>query len=310
MRLVGPLVKSTATLVLLVVILRQIDVRDVMTRVGALQAGGVGLAAVLLAVQLWVHAWRWRQTLVRVYGIAVPMADLARCLGAGHLYGQLLPASVGLDVVRGGLLARRIGLTTASMAVVVDRISGLVALLVLIAMLLPALWLRLPGDDRVLALGGVAGVALLGLAALAVLQGRGAWRWLPEDFRRLLERTQAARAALRNGRNAGVLLSGGLAVQLLSVALVYVLAHAIAVPLPAGDALLIVPPALLIAALPLSIGGWGVREVALATAFTLVGLPMADGVAVSVLFGLTAPALGLAYGLFVLMARLRIARPA
>ncbi|AMN43428.1 lysylphosphatidylglycerol synthase domain-containing protein [Rhodoplanes sp. Z2-YC6860] len=52
-----------------------------------------------------------------------------------------------------------------------------------------------------------------------------------------------------------------------------------------GDAFLLVLPVMLIATIPVSIAGWGVRESALVMAFSYAGLPAADGLVVSVLLG-------------------------
>ncbi len=51
------------------------------------------------------------------------------------------------------------------------------------------------------------------------------------------------------------------------------------------EALLIVPTVLVVSSLPVSIGGWGVREAGLAGGFALLGLPPSVAVATSVLFG-------------------------
>jgi uncharacterized membrane protein YbhN (UPF0104 family) len=53
-----------------------------------------------------------------------------------------------------------------------------------------------------------------------------------------------------------------------------------------------VPPALLVSALPISFGGWGVREGALVAAFSLVHADPAAVAATSVMFGLTTPLVG------------------
>jgi uncharacterized membrane protein YbhN (UPF0104 family) len=53
-----------------------------------------------------------------------------------------------------------------------------------------------------------------------------------------------------------------------------------------------VPPALLVSALPISLGGWGVREGALVAAFSLVHADPAAVAATSVMFGLTTPLVG------------------
>ena len=52
------------------------------------------------------------------------------------------------------------------------------------------------------------------------------------------------------------------------------------------DCIVLFPPALLVTTLPISIAGWGVRELAMVAVFALVGVP-ADGASVlSILFGL------------------------
>jgi hypothetical protein len=52
----------------------------------------------------------------------------------------------------------------------------------------------------------------------------------------------------------------------------------------------------LIATVPISIAGWGVRESALVLAFSYAGLPGADGLIIAVLLGLALAAVGIAGG--------------
>ena len=52
------------------------------------------------------------------------------------------------------------------------------------------------------------------------------------------------------------------------------------------------PPALLVSALPISLGGWGVREGALVAALSLVHADPAAVTATSVMFGLTTALVG------------------
>ncbi len=65
------------------------------------------------------------------------------------------------------------------------------------------------------------------------------------------------------------------------------------VTLPAATLLALVPPVLVAMLVPLSVAGWGIREGTAALVWGLVGLPPAQGVAVS-----------MAYGLLVLLASL------
>lgn len=60
----------------------------------------------------------------------------------------------------------------------------------------------------------------------------------------------------------------------------------------------VVPAAILVSMIPISVAGWGVREGTIAAGFTLIGANPADGVALSVLIGLTLLAIGLVGGAF------------
>jgi hypothetical protein len=57
------------------------------------------------------------------------------------------------------------------------------------------------------------------------------------------------------------------------------------------------PPVLLIATLPISIAGWGVRESSFMYAFAYAGLAQSDGLAISILFGATSFIVGLVGGI-------------
>jgi hypothetical protein len=87
-----------------------------------------------------------------------------------------------------------------------------------------------------------------------------------------------------------------LLIHLLTALCAWSIAHAVAAQLGYFDALLLVLPVMLIATIPISIAGWGVRESALVVAFTYAGLAAEDGLAVSVLLGLAQFAVGLVGG--------------
>ena len=80
--------------------------------------------------------------------------------------------------------------------------------------------------------------------------------------------------------------------QLLTAAAAWCVAQSASANLSIADALLLVPPVLLVTVLPLSIAGWGVREGAMVAAFAYAGLPQSDGLIVSLLFGIASLVLG------------------
>ena len=99
-------------------------------------------------------------------------------------------------------------------------------------------------------------------------------------------------------------------VHILSVATGWCAAMAVAAPFKFGDAMLLVPPVLLISLVPVSIAGWGVREHALMTAFIYAGLPEGDGLLVSMLYGAAMFAVGVIGGVVWLLGSDRAAKRA
>ena len=178
----------------------------------------------------------------------------------------------------------------------VDRVTGLAILLFMIIAVLPLLAWRIerPAAVAVLAAIGIAGCAAF--LAFVFLPDR-LTGWLPLSGAQTRTFAVQLRAALFGRALAPAVLSFGVLIHLSSITLVFLLGRAVDVPLGFLDCVMLVPPALLLAALPVSVAGWGVREGALAGGFALIGVPAAGVVTVSILYGLTAPAIGIVYGI-------------
>jgi len=249
-----------------------------------------------------VSALRWR-ALARWLGAEVSVRDATRWYFQAIGLNALLPgAVVGGDVYRAVVL-RRAGQDTAaaSWSVVLDRVSGLWMLCAIgglgAAACAPQLApvLRLPqGAFVALMLGGTAlWLALPWAVPVLLRHDRAARGWLAPlraaalrpDFARQWAGQAVASAAVQ-ALSAAALAGGGLALGL---------------QLPAAVWAWAIAPVFLMAALPLSVGGWGTREAAAVAALAPFGVaaPAAVGVAVVYgLYGLAQGALGaLAFGL-------------
>ncbi len=84
--------------------------------------------------------------------------------------------------------------------------------------------------------------------------------------------------------------------HLFRVAIVLCLALALGIWLSPIDAFVLVPSALLIAMVPISLAGWGIREVVFIQAFSLAGIVPSQALALSLLYGLVGLITGLLGG--------------
>lgn len=256
--------------------------------------------AVTFAVQA-VAGIRWA-ALARPLGFDFPRRFFVRRFFEGMFFSLFLPSSIGGDVVK----AVRIAATTplrllAACSILADRLTGLSALAVLVGTALVA---------REYALGTAAALAVFGCLLTTALAGF----WiglllldriharLPEGSRarefvgRLLpyrERPNLVLAAV--GWSFAVQMGGAVAVALV--------ARAVGVSLPLTVWFSVVPLVALAMVLPISVGGFGVRENALEYLLREHGVSSETGVAIALLWGVCTVFAGLAGGVLSLLER-------
>jgi hypothetical protein len=261
-------------------------------------------AAILLQVlQVAICALRW-QAVLRAIGAHLPFLRAAELFSIGNFFGQILPGAVGGDAVR-VLATRRAGmrLVAAVNSVMLERAATLYALVLLTSLAEPALLRRLQSAPALWLFPALTVAATAGLILLASLDRLPSswhhWR-LVRGFVQLASDT---RACFLKGRRAAPILLIALFGHVNLALLVWVLAQGLHAPVGLIDCLVLVPPVVLVATLPISIAGWGAREVAMITVFGLIGVPAAQATALSVLFGLSGLLIALPGGVALLLER-------
>jgi uncharacterized membrane protein YbhN (UPF0104 family) len=284
--------KAAISAVLLYLSLRRVNLDSVGQRLGSLDLIWIAFILVILCAQMPLSALRWRE-IVGVCGTKLPLTTALRYSIIGQFFSQVLPSTVGGDAVRIWLLARGgAGWPTAIYSVLIDRVVGVSALAVMVAACLP--WtLNLVHDPVaraalvLIGCGSLAGaVIFLGLG-VRQLRALDRW-WLTRHL------ATASRLAWRLCQSAAgprvALLS--FAIQLTTVTVTWGAAMAAHAAVDFTHMLFLVLPVILIATIPISIAGWGVRESAMILAFSYAGLPESDGLIVSISFGLATLAVG------------------
>lgn len=291
---VGHLLRALVTILLTGFVLWRADPTAVVEAVGPADLRWIGLAILLVTADRTLMAWRWIRLLCPIPAEARPSFwSLLHVFFVSTFAGTFLPTSIGGDLVRAYSLAR-LGLprATALASVLVDRLLGLVAIVVV-----AIAGVAMAGDRNLMShLNVLASLALATVAALAgvatVFSGRVA-NWLRRTAERLpiarvrtivAEVTVATRAYDRFHAQLLQVLLGSIAVQVIRIVQAYCLGRALGLGLPLVVYAAFVPIILLIMLLPISINGIGPSQAGFVWLFGLAGMPAAEAFALSVLF--------------------------
>jgi glycosyltransferase 2 family protein len=300
-----PWIRTGAAIGLVALLFWLIDPADAWRLLRGADLVLVAVGLVLVQLQVVLSALRWRTTAQR---LGQPLG-IGRAVSEYYLASLLnlsLPGGISGDAVRAaraaGTAANDVGGKPAAIrAVVLERLAGQVALM---AVALPGLafWpVLLSGALPVSAWWAVGALAALfaSLAALTYLLARFGPARIRPWFAGLKPDMRTAWLA-----DGAWLLQGSLSLVIagLYIAAFAVSSAAIGATLPAAAWLTVIPLTLLTMLLPVSVGGFGLREGAAAALWPLVGLTAADGLAASILYGLISLA-GVLPGVVILLRR-------
>lgn len=255
-------------------------------------------AAGLLAGHV-VAALKWRH-LLRAAGTTCSRWQALRAHGAGLFANLFLPSLVGGDVVRAAALAQHGHGAAVAAGSIADRLIDTAALAALAAC--GALLVEHPaGGPPVVGLAGLCAALVVGTLAGPALIERVPLGRLPTRFAGPASRLRDAATRLRAQPGAALtalLLSLG--IQLAFVWLNARLGSAVGIEIPFGAWLLCWPLAKLLALIPISLGGLGVREAALAALLAGFGVGSALAIGQSLLWQGALMAVGATAGTFAL----------
>src|SRR5438552_61506 len=266
--------KIAITLACFWYLLRHIDVAELRRTLPGIDRGWATLAVLLLISQIPLIGLRWLQIakILTMRGRQLTWLWMSVAAGIAQFFGQILPVIAG-DGVRVWFLAHfGNDWRDATISVVIDRCVGIGLLLVftLGILLLPSsLGAFSQERDRVtIALAAMIVVGLVCLLLGARLSPK-LTRW---RYGRWVERFFSGAQAAVFGSRAAAILSIGCLIHTLTIAAVWSLGQAQGLALSPADAAVLFAVMIGVALVPFSIGGWGLRELAMVSLFGNHGL--------------------------------------
>lgn len=278
------LLRFSGAVGLLLLIAINVDIDHIVAQLSQTQSGWIVVAVMLVQLQIMLSALRWRITASRL-GHVMSLKHAIVEYYLATFANLTLPGGVAGDAARVYRNRHTSGLGTAAHGVVLERLAGQAALFVVTIvgwLLWPILMHASVSASGLWVLTIALLVFVLGVVLVFLIV-----KYAPDRITRFLtDFGPSVRRVWCADRQWIVQSFLSLSIVVTYLLVFLVSSYAIQQPLSAAAVIAIVPVVLLSMLIPLSIGGWGIREAAAATLWPLAGLSSESGVATSVVYAL------------------------
>lgn len=263
--------KIAVSALVLALLVYRVDVDEVVAVLSRIRPGLVGVALTLYVLGQLISAAKWK-LVATALGFERRFGEYVTYYFVGMFFNLVGPSTLGGDLVRALALGRGERRALALNSVIFDRVSGLVVLvsLGLVALLmfpeygLPRALARLTGATVVLLLGG--------------------WWMLPRVLQLVLPATHRLRVFVeqdlavlwRDQRLLVLVVIVSASFHLVQVTVQYTLARALGLTVPFSYCLIFHPAVSILAALPITVSGLGMREGGYVFFLRRIGVPSAS----------------------------------
>jgi uncharacterized membrane protein YbhN (UPF0104 family) len=303
------LAKVAATLLIFGYVGYTVDLSSAWRQTTSQDPSLVALAAAILLIQLGLGGVRWF-VILRSLGAGSSLGETLKLFYVSIFFNSCVLSGIGGDLVRTWLSYRsHTSAKVAVTSVVLDRVAALAAVALLVLVTAPILLSRIGVSVSTMVPVVLSAGGLVGIVVAAQLDR------LPERALRLRgvnlmrELGASIRTVFLRPASALPLLAVATAGQCAMAVATYALAVSLRLDLSFLECLALMQPVTLLANLPISIGGWGVRETAMITLLGMVGVPSSSALVLSIQLGLLTLVISLPGGLVWLALRSRPARP-
>jgi uncharacterized membrane protein YbhN (UPF0104 family) len=244
----------------------------------------LGALAVLLLEMCVIAGVRLKLMLAYV-DVRCPLTMTVQIALCGFFFEQVTIGFVGGDAIRLWLLRRAdVPLGRAVGALLLDRAFGFASLVLLSLLGIHALLALV--DETLRTMIAVTLLVIVAIGCVGVVVAFVLMKLLP------LSRLAAFWERLSSPRRAihltflGIVFALAATTHLLNVLVFWMLGQGLGLTITFDQWFIVVPTVLLISMLPISVGGWGVREGVMVVALHGLGVPSEEALLSSILFGL------------------------
>lgn len=287
--LISLFLKIALTVVAFWFALRGVEINDLLNTIQQQKIENLLFALSCVFFQVVLGGLRWKYILASLSQLGrqvMSTYDAVRLYYISVFFSSCLPGTVGGDVVRVWLAkSDKVPLSLSVNSIILDRLIALAALVVVVAAMLPMLAELMGFNFWLVYLVAVAGFVL------TVWLLRGVERFF-EPYKHIkiihfgLYFIGCLRQMVRSSGMGFNALVFAIIAHIFSCASTYVIAQGIGVNLSFVHAMMFVPLTMLATTLPISIGGWGVREATMVWLLGFAGIAGGDAVAISLQTGL------------------------
>ena len=280
------IIKFSVSIGLMAWVLHSIDFAEFRAILTSLPVDFLIYASVLILLQIPILAYRWF-CILNAFHEQPEWKMLCKATYVGIFFNQALPGSVGGDLVRiVQLHGNGVSLRHSANSVILERLSGLYALVILMAIISPMVGPMLPDQSLITLILVLLGTLTLGFIILAyadqLVPG-----WRPFIFiKKALAgiRIDYLKVLKSPSTTIFTLILGAISWSL-NLWAIYILGVGIGIDIPLAAFFFFGGLSVLASVLPISMAGWGVREGAMVALFGLMEVPSLHAVSISVTFG-------------------------
>lgn len=279
-------------------LLSKIGIENAIDKALSIPSGNLFGALLFFLLQAVLSGIRWRSVVIAL-GAYLTTRRAIVITFISLFFNQFLPASVGADLSRIWQV-RRAGLTlpTAMTSVILERIANFLCVILMTLFAMPLWTKHLYGEAAQSAFITTGVLAALFVVLITHLDRlpEGWRRW--QAFRWLTSLARDSRSLFLHPVYAGVVITTAIAGQFALATATLLLSNGLGLNLTILDCLIIMPAVSLVSSLPISVAGWGVRELAMISALGMLGVPAESAFAVSIVMAMVGLVLALPGGIF------------